>query len=63
MTRGKNLVCPRITVTHSAKPKFSSQDELWSVAGPILARIMTQVLVREIPIPSHHMKNNSSNNS
>jgi hypothetical protein len=63
MTRGKPLVCPKITVSHSSNPKFSSRDELWTVAGPILARIMTQVLVRELSISSSSKKKVPNQNS
>jgi hypothetical protein len=47
MTRGKRLVCPRIVVVQAAEPRFASRDDAWAVAGPILARILAQTILRE----------------
>ena len=47
MPRGKRLPCPRIIVVHADQPKYASRDEAWAVAGPVLARILAQTILRE----------------
>lgn len=47
MSRGKKLHCPRIILVPAKQPKYSSRDEMWTVVGPILARVLAQVILQE----------------
>jgi len=47
MTRGQRLACPHIVVFHSNQPKYASRDEAWAAVGPILARILAQIIAYE----------------
>ncbi len=47
MTRGQRLACPHIAVFHSNQPKYANRDEAWAAVGPILARILAQIIAHE----------------
>ena len=47
MTRGQRLACPHVVVFHSKQTKYASRDEAWAIVGPILARILAQIIARE----------------
>lgn len=47
MTRGKRLGCPRIVVVQAEQLKHATREEAWAVVGPVLARILAQVILRE----------------